>query len=189
MRYEVELKFRLDELSNIETKLSGLGAVEQSSVSHVDRYFNHPSRDFRSTDEAFRIRSVDDANCVTYKGALIGDVAKTRHEIEVDFANGPDAASKLMEIVRMLGFRFVREVKKTRRSFSLFWSNREYDVSLDDVPQLGQFLEIELIAFDQDRQDAEAAVWKLATQLELLKAEPRSYLNQLLEKDSAQSNA
>ena len=80
-------------------------------VEQVDRYFNHPARDFGVTDEAFRIRSVGDANCVTYKGPRIDSVTKTRREIEVSFAEGSDAASQMTDIWQSLGFRFVREVR------------------------------------------------------------------------------
>ena len=183
MKYEVELKFRLENLPTIEAKILASGSVEQSSVTHIDRYFNHPSRDFRQTDEAFRIRSVGHLNCVTYKGAVIGSVAKTRHEIEVGIADGEDNAGQFGEIVKHLGFRFVREVRKTRRSFSLNWNQRAYELALDSVPSLGEFLEIELIAEDAERENAEAAVWQLARSFGLSVAEPRSYLDLLIAAD------
>lgn len=185
MKYEVELKFRLDDLPAVESKLREIGAKEEATVSHVDRYFNHPARDFRQTDEAFRIRSVGETNCVTYKGAKIGSVAKTRHEIEVGIAEGADAAKQFADIVSLLSFRFVREVKKTRRSLSLDWQNRSYELALDFVSTLGNFLEIELIAEAAERENAEAAVWELAKALGLAVAEPRSYLDMLIESDGS----
>lgn len=183
MTFEVELKFRVTELDAIRAALSNLGAVEQSECVHVDRYFNHPARDFHATDEAFRIRSVGDSNCLTYKGAVVGQVAKTRHEIEIPFADGIEQSQKLFEMVRLLGFRFVREVCKSRKSLTLDWNGRHYDLALDDVPPLGQFLEIELIAEDHERETAEKAVWSLAHELDLNVPEPRSYLNLLIESE------
>lgn len=183
MKYEVELKFRLDGLPAVESKLREFGAKEEAPVSHVDRYYNHPARDFRKTDEAFRIRTVGEKNCVTYKGAKIGSVAKTRHEIEVGLAEGTDAAKQFADIVDLLSFRFVREVKKTRRGFSLDWQNRSYELALDFVSVLGNFLEIELIVEAAERENAEAAVWELARALGLSVSEPRSYLDMLLESD------
>ena len=187
MGYEVELKFRLNGFQTVESALRQWGAIEQPVVSHVDRYFNHPARDFRSTDEAFRIRSVGTSNCVTYKGPVLGNVAKTRHEIEVAVANGADAVEQLVEIVKCLGFRFVRDVRKTRRPFALTWNGRDYELALDEVPELGCFLEIELLAEDDDRHAAESAVWELAHSLGLDNAEPRSYLDLLVELDGKQS--
>lgn len=183
MSYEVELKFRLDHFQTIETAIRQRGAAEKPIVSHIDRYFNHPSRDFRSTDEAFRIRSVGHSNCITYKGPVLGNVAKTRQEIEVDVADSPEAAERLLEMMKCLGFRFVRDVRKMRRAFSLNWNQRDYELALDEVPELGCFLEIELLADDEDRESAESAVWELARSLGLTASEPRSYLDLLIDLD------
>jgi adenylate cyclase class 2 len=183
MSYEVELKFRLENVLRVEEFLCRLGCVENSVMPHIDRYFNHPCRDFRTTDEAFRVRSVGEANCLTYKGAVIGRVAKTRREIEIPFIDGSDNADKLREMVELMGFRFVREVRKTRRSMTLDWSGRRYELALDEVPPLGCFLEIEVFADDDQRENAEKAVWNLAHELGLTVAEPRSYLHLLLESD------
>lgn len=183
MILEVELKFRLADGKAVEEQLRARGAVEQSLVTHSDRYFNHPSRNFRETDEAFRIRSVGATNFLTYKGAVIGSVAKTRHEIEVGIDDGQDAAAKIDEMVRLLGFRFVREVRKTRRNLSLAWQGHQFELAVDDVPPLGTFLEIELIAESGQREQAEKAVWELAHSLGLSVSEKRSYLDLLLESD------
>ena len=93
VQYEVELKFLLPDSREILAQLAGLGAVAAAPVEQVDRYFNHPARDFGVTDEAFRIRSVGDANCMTYKGPILDPVTKSRREIEVSFADGPDAVN------------------------------------------------------------------------------------------------
>ncbi|MGX9105282.1 hypothetical protein ACWTQZ_26760, partial [Escherichia coli] len=92
-----------------------------------------------------------------------GNVAKTRQEIEVAFADGLEASQRFVEIMTMLGFRFIREVQKTRRPLSLNCRGRAYDIAIDHVPPLGHFLEIELAASDLDREQAEIAVWDLAT--------------------------
>ena len=181
--YEVELKFRLENPEPVENIIRGHGGIERKTVTQVDRYFNHPARDFRVTDEAFRIRTVDGNNYVTYKGAVQGNVAKTRHEVEVEFTDGPDSAQRLSEMVLLLGFRFVREVRKSRRSFALSWNNADFELAIDTVPGIGCFLEIELLANADRRDAAEAAVWELARTLGLSVAEQRSYLDLLLESD------
>ena len=184
-RYEVELKFRIETSRLIEVELQQIGAVKVDAATQVDRYFNHPSRNFLSTDEAFRIRTIGEANCVTYKGAVQGTVAKTRHEIEVEFADGGEASQKLFEMVQLLGFRFVREVCKTRRSYALSQNRFDFVLAVDDVPGLGRFLEIEVLAENDQREAAEAAVWELAHCLKLTVAESRSYLDLLLESDGS----
>ena len=180
MQYEVELKFPLASPREIVAKLMSLGAVAAAPVEQVDRYFNHPSRDFSQTDEAFRIRSAGEANCVTYKGTRVDSLTKTRREIEVAFANGSDAASQMAEVWQALGFRFVSEVRKTRTPLSLDWRQRTFDIALDEVPPLGMFLEIELLADEAGRVAAGDAILALARELNLTHPEHRSYLKLLL---------
>ena len=180
MQYEVELKFPLTDPRDVLARLASLSMVAASPVQQVDRYFNHPARDFGDTDEAFRIRSVGDANCVTYKGPIIDSTTKTRREIEVSFADGPEAASQMAEVWQSLGFRFVREVRKTRTPLTLDWQQRVYELALDDVPPLGMFLEIELLADEAGRDTARDAILALAHELNLTNSERRSYLELLL---------
>lgn len=183
MPYEVELKFPLANPRDVLARLASLGVVAASPIEQVDRYFNHPARDFGDTDEAFRIRSVGDANCVTYKGPIIDSATKMRREIEVPFADGPDAASQMADVWRSLGFRFVREVRKTRTPLTLDWQQRVYELALDEVPPLGTFLEIELLADEAGRDAARDAILALAVELGLTNSERRSYLELLLETD------
>ena len=180
MQYEVELKFPLANPSDVLTRLARLGVVAALPIEQIDRYFNHPARDFGETDEAFRIRSVGEANCVTYKGPRVDSATKTRREIEVSFANGPESASQMAEVWQSLGFRFVREVRKTRTPLTLDWQQRTYELALDEVPPLGTFLEIELLTDEAGRDSARDAILALAGELNLSNSERRSYLELLL---------
>ena len=183
MQYEVELKFPLAAPDDVLARLSELGAQSGSPVEQVDRYFNHPARDFFVTDEAFRIRSVGESNCVTYKGPVIDSAAKTRREIEVPFAAGPAAADQMSALWTQLGFCFVREVRKTRTPLSLDRQGWHFDLALDDVAPLGIFLEIELLSDEHNRDAARDAVLALAHELNLTNPEHRSYLELLLATD------
>ena len=82
MHFEVEQKFALDSVAEVEQRLAhwgaGSGVSEQS-----DLYFNHPARDFAKTDEALRLRSVGDEHFITYKGPKLDATTKTRQEIEL----------------------------------------------------------------------------------------------------------
>jgi len=78
MQFEVEQKFPVADLADVENRLAALGATFVDEVVQVDRYFAHPSRDFAKTDEAIRIRQVGDANFITYNGPKIDTTTKTR---------------------------------------------------------------------------------------------------------------
>ena len=58
MHFEVEQKFALANPAAVADRLAELGATDAQTVVQVDRYFNHPARDFAQTDEALRLRRV-----------------------------------------------------------------------------------------------------------------------------------
>ena len=186
MSIEVEVKFRGVDHEALASRLADLGASSGDAVEHVDRYLAHPARDFRLTNEAFRIRRVGPENRITYKGPRRDGPTKTREEIEIPFQGGPEALEGLGRIFEALGFRPVAEVRKTRRPFSLNRDGRPLEVTLDRVADLGAFAEVEAIAATEaDVPDAQAAVLDLARSLGLETVEPRSYLRMVLERSGA----
>ena len=84
------------------------------SRSALRSIFNAPDRDFAQTDEALRIRRVGSFNFLTYKGPKQDRQTKTRTEIEVALAPGPEAAEAMSQLVTRLGYRPVAVVAKTR---------------------------------------------------------------------------
>ncbi|MCA9079567.1 MAG: class IV adenylate cyclase [Planctomycetaceae bacterium] len=184
MKYEVELKFRLaGSVEQLLTHLEELQANVGSEEAQRDTYFAHPSRDFVATREALRIRSTEAENVITYKGPLIDEQTKTRQEIEIPCESGPEVSKHLWVMWRALGFRDVRRVSKVRRSFELRWEDRDFLVAMDDVEDLGRYVEIETIADEKSWQRARDATLRLAERLGLNESERRSYLEMLLERD------
>ena len=122
MTFEVELKFAVNDSGHFSRMVQSLGGEWGQPMFQVDRYFNHPSRDFSRTDEAFRIRSVSDRNYVTYKGPKIDTTTKTRQEIELPLASGAAAADAFRHMLEALGFHFVAAVHKQRQSTSVHWA-------------------------------------------------------------------
>lgn len=186
MTYEVELKFPLSEAAAVEAlrqRIAALGAHASQPLDQRDIYFAHPSRDFAQTDEVFRLRCVGDENFLTYKGPVLDAVAKTRREIEVPAAAGQTTREQLREMLTSLGFREVRNVVKRREPFHLRWQNRDLEVVIDNVHDLGWFAELEIIAEDSGRDAARDCLFALSQELHLGKSERRSYLRLLLEKD------
>lgn len=182
--YEVELKFPLAETRQVVQQLEALGAERQPVLPQSDRYFNHPSRDFAQTDEALRIRQSGEFFRVTYKGPMIDSQTKTRREIEIPFGQAEGDDERYAEMLRLLGFREVRTVRKQRTPFELEWEGRELELALDDVAGLGSFLEIETIADEETKDAARDSILRLAARLQLANSERRSYLQLLLEQDS-----
>lgn len=179
--YEVELKFQLADTAPVMHRLAVLGARSAASVEQCDVYFNHPARDFAKTDEALRIRSFGESHVITYKGPVVDSQTKTRREIEIPIGDR-EARDKFAEVLLLLGFRQVREVRKTRQPHHLEWRGRRFEVALDDVADLGPFIEVETLATETDRPAAIGAILSLAAELQLSDPERKSYLCLLLEK-------
>src|SRR5262249_34999461 len=148
----------------------------------LDRYFNHPSRDFAQTDEALRLRQVGQSNFITYKGPKLDATTKTRREIELPLPAGDEMLKHYAELLTALGFRPVAEVHKTRRQVHLAWQGREIEIALDNVTGLGDFIELELSTDETDIESAKGAIASLAAELGLTDSERRSYLELLLAK-------
>jgi adenylate cyclase class 2 len=180
MHFEVEQKFPLADFTATAQRLHELGAVDGQVMTQVDAYFNHPARDFASTDEALRIRQVGDANFVTYKGPKLDATTKTRKELELPLLTGVESAASFAEMLLALGFRRVAEVRKERRTLHLQWQGHDAEIALDNVDRVGTFIEIELSATDADLEAAKACLASLAAALNLENAERRSYLELLL---------
>lgn len=180
MIYEVEQKYPVSSFSEFERAVNGLGGQFGKPETQVDRYFNHPSRDFAESDEALRIRSVGEANCVTYKGPKIDATTKTRREIETAIAGGATAAGQFAETFIALGFRETAAVHKERRTAQLERGGFEIEITLDDVQDVGQFVEIEIAVAEENVEAAKSELEKLASELNLGAAERRSYLELLL---------
>ena len=200
--YEVEQKYPLSDGSTVEAALVRLGATWHGTAEQVDRYFNHPSRDFAVTDEALRLRRTDDTLAITWKGPRLDATAKTRREIELPLVEAavpaaaiveaavpaaalveaavPASLDRWTELLEALGFRQVREVAKRRRLATVAWQGMAIEVAIDQVAGLGDFVELELLADAPGIAAAAARVESLARELGCTNPERRSYLEMLL---------
>lgn len=181
--FEVELKFAVTDPDELRSRLEQLGARWDSPVFQCDQYFAHPARDFATTDEALRLRSVGDEHILTYKGPVLDKLTKTRQELETPLATGPDAVRTCHETLVLLGFRPVRRVEKWRRSATLVWQETSITCAWDEVPPLGVFVEFEIVTDDAGRTAAANTILALAASLGLTQSERRSYLKMLIERD------
>lgn len=184
MKYEVEQKFRLNEpAESIAARLLKFGATAIGEVQQADHYFNHPVRDFATTDEALRIRSVGDQNWLTWKGPKIDQKTKSRREIESALGDGSKTAEEIGEVLTILGFHSVAVVRKVRKRFEVERNGRRFEFALDSVEQVGEFLEVELLAEKADLEAAQGALRSLCAEigLEDSSIERKSYLGLLLD--------
>jgi adenylate cyclase class 2 len=133
---EVEMKARVENTEEIRERLLLRHARPSGRVHERDIYFNAPDRDFAVTDEALRLRYTEEGCVLTYKGPKIRDYrVKAREELNTGVESGKVVETMLIR----LGFTRVAEVEKWREYFDY----RGASVSLDEVKDLGTFIEIE----------------------------------------------
>lgn len=173
---EVEAKYRNDDWTAVVRTLTAWGAVPADPRVDADQYFNAPDRDFARTDEALRLRRIGPTNVLTYKGPKRDTATKTRTEIEVPLADGPEVADAAVRFLAGLGYRPVATVTKARRVYRFERHGFAIEASLDDAGPVGRFVELEIQADEARYEDAKAALLRTAAELGLTEQERRSYL-------------
>lgn len=183
--WEVEQKYRVaDHRSSMEILL-GLGGKFVGEERQEDTYFRHPCRDFRATDEALRIRAINDDAVVTYKGPRIPGPVKTRPETELPLA--VDTKEQWISIFVSLGFVVAAKIAKVRQVYSLSWSDLPFTIAFDKVEGIGMFVEVETLVHDlEHREETQRKIQALASSLGLESVESRSYLGMHIENRGAE---
>lgn len=166
--FEVEVKFSLHDVKAIESVLTDLGAKLINSETQIDIYLDHPCKSFGETDEALRLRSrmnivrtsLDEHNIpdaeieMTYKGPKIDATTKTRVELSIGVDNLEVAKALLLN----LGFKDVATITKNR----IFYIHQGITVTIDDVQDVGTFLEIERVVHSEELiHDARKEIFQL----------------------------
>ncbi len=169
---EVEIKSPIDDPDEIRRRLTGFGATFLSKAKQVDIYYNAPHRDFAKTDEALRIRVGEDVT-LTYKGPKLDSLSKTREEICISLGDADQATAML----KALDFKEVATVVKVRETYRL----NDLIISIDDVCDLGMFIEIESMS-GADYRSALGRVFEMLNRLGLKKENTirESYLELIL---------
>jgi adenylate cyclase class 2 len=172
--YEVEVKFPVTDMDAMKQKIIQAGGVPLNTDLQIDSYYDHPCRSFADTDESIRIRrraltkdsiTKESGHApveFTYKGPKVDKKTKTRVEYTLDL-QAKDHES-ITKILFSTGFRFAAIITKTREFFDV----DGISASLDDVVDIGLFIELELIADGKDGMKlARERILKLARDLGL----------------------
>ena len=179
MDFEVEKKFWLPDVNQSLERLKQLGVEVAAGKDQVDKYYNHPARDFVKTDEVLRMRVVGDKNYITYKGARIDSTTKMRRELELPLLDG-QYLHDFEQLLTVLGFQPMMTIHKFRRKGELRWHDYDVEISLDEIDQLGSFMELETTSDLKHLELAKSALESLAEALQLDRQEHRSYLELML---------
>ena len=141
--------------------------------NHLDLYFTSPLRDYKTSDEALRIRIKEDGPRLTYNGPNLDLETKYRRELTVKI----DDVEEMKEILYALGFILSAEVRKRRTKYSF----ENMVIALDEVEGLGTFLEVEARG-EEDWKGEKERVLSVLRRLDLAETIRSSYLELLEEK-------
>lgn len=152
MRKEIEVKAKVDDLENIVKKLQEKGCVISEPITQKDSVYISPEvsyEDMKFGDNFLRVRETKNRSYFTLKQMQANELDNIEEETEI---SDPEAMKKSLEI---LGYTLAVRVNKTRRKTNL----DGLEICLDEVENLGQFIEVEKIT--DDSEDAEKVQEKL----------------------------
>jgi len=145
MPTEIEAKFQVTDPEPLRQALRRLGAELRRRVLETNRIFDTADRRLLGADCGLRIRTQrrldrapngqPPAATLTYKGPRQAGDLKSREELEVCVSD----AGALADILARLGFQPVIVYEKRRET----WHVGTCEVSLDELPRLGWWLEVE----------------------------------------------
>lgn len=159
MHLEIEAKFRVKDHHAIRSRLEQLDARRVTHMLEKNEFYDDASRSLMANDSGLRIRTMRDLDtgdtqaCMTFKGPRLTGRVKRRPEHEVEFQ--PDDAASLRHLIEALGYQRQLAFEKRRERYRL----NSCTIELDQLPQIGRFVEIE--------GPGEDPIMELAEQLDL----------------------
>ena len=136
---EIEAKLKVDSLGEIERNLAEVGAEFLAEQLQIDCFFDDVNSTLTKSDRCLRLRKQmvgkGESFFLTYKGAKVKSNFKRRQEIEFEIKD----ADSVRKLLSALGYEQVLAIEKKRR----VWQLGDCKVALDQLPLLGDFVEIE----------------------------------------------
>jgi adenylate cyclase class 2 len=141
---EIEIQARISDVKKLESFLK-LKAKFKGKKYQKDEYYSPPHRNFlakKPVVEWLRLRE-SKLNSVTYKNWHYDKDGKSQFcdEYETDIND----INQLRKIFKVLDIKPIIIVEKTRK----IWDYKDYEVAIDSVTNLGNFVEIEYKGSDQ----------------------------------------
>lgn len=139
MSMEIESKLKVDCLDEIRARLDLVGGEFVGELVQRDTFFTDAGGAIVNSDRGLRIRRErckgEEKIFLTYKGPRQKTRFKSREEVEV----GVDSFEALEQILLALGLEETIVVEKNRS----LWTLKNCDVCLDQLAELGSYVEIE----------------------------------------------
>ncbi len=157
MNIEVEIKLKINSFEKVKKTLPGFGKLVKS-IKQIDEYYVPCHRDFFAQKphpvEWLRIRTNPDKTVFEYDKS-INKKADGEQECANEYETEISQSEEFREILGFLDFKKVVTVEKLRE----YWNCGDFEVSLDNVKDLGLFIEVEAIGdFESTRKAKEECI-------------------------------
>ncbi len=143
--YEVEVKAKLKNREEIKKKLESLGCIFGEQLHQVDHIFLPKGTDFPPPFKVpvLRVRKQNDIFLFTLKISQSSRTDSIEKELEIT------QGDKMIEILNLTGWEEVSVVDKKR----IKTNYKDMEIVLDDVKELGEFIEAEKIVTTEDSEE------------------------------------
>lgn len=161
MKREIEVKARVGNLDQLIQRLQDRGCVLGEPKIQDDTIYTQY--------DVFVEQRDTPPNVLRIRRQTRGDATKSIFTFKRNQANELDCIEReteitdptaLHDILNFLGYQSVVQVRKSRRSGQL----GEYEVCVDQVDDLGDFIELEMIS-DADGEQAQSQLWRVLEEL------------------------
>ena len=147
MNIEVEIKTRIKNFDEIKKVLQEIGANFVRSEKQIDKIFG--AAKFLDSEHKIveggivaRIRETDGKRTLDFKEIL-------RQKGGIELISEIPSIELAEKFLNKLDFKEAFTIKKTRETFSY----QDFTICLDDVEQLGKFIEVEKIISNEEEKD------------------------------------
>lgn len=155
---EIEIKLKVNDFTSVRAALVSAGAHSLGTVRELNVFFDRPDQSLLAQGAGLRLRwfwqkpAAEPQALLTWKGPGLSNILHHRPSLDISVAP-PDQMATLLEV---LGFQRTLAFEKIRESWRLDQSR----IELDQLPSLGNFVEIE--------GPADAVVLQLQRRLNLM---------------------
>lgn len=155
---EIEIQVRVEHADPLRDFLEK-NAEFKSEKRQVDEYFTPAHRNFlesRPVQEWLRLREEAGRESMNYKRWHLDEIGRSHYcdEYETAIENG----EQVRKIFAALDIRSVARVDKVRK----LWIYQDYEIALDSVRNLGDFVEIEYCGTDTQTDPKEITAGMIA---------------------------
>lgn len=178
---EIEIKTKVEHIESLLTFLKE-SAESKYTDQQIDEYYTPAHRDFLEVnpiEEWLRLRNSEGKFSITYKKWHY-EVDKTSNYAD-EYETGIASLEGMKKIFSALNFKYLITVDKNRST----WNYKDYEISIDSVKELGDFVEIEYTGKDINPKEITDQMMKFLTDLQCgnLERDFRGYPYLLLEKE------